>query len=675
MLAALGVAVGLFAAYPDANGDSDLWWHLAYGKQVVESGTWVQQHDAWSWAPVQSDWRYVSWLADAILYGAYSLAGVPGLFAVQALIFGLVIAGYLTLVWRRRGRIEIFDLLVILAVFLAIRPSAIHRKAELFTVLFFAATLFTYVHARVTGRARFAVLPLLFLLWANAHGGVLIGYLLMGALLVGETTARWIGTGLDTGSYRRLVIFGVTALLVTMVNPEGPAMVADWIGALTSADRGVETARIDTLGTTWAQLFPDSAFGAAKAMSAWLIVAGFACAAWCLIRRHRRGEPIDPTLILGTLGFFVVSMQIARGVLYLPLFVMMTSVLWFTRDEERPQFVPGGAVAVLTLASVLITMTTWTPGTWFGTGHDRVHPVEASRFVRENDLPGPLFNDYLSGGYLVWDLAPATKVSFDPRFRVYEDEVRREYLALSGDATPARIEHYTRRHDVKTALVDHRVALPLARAFLASEEWTLVFVGPVASVFVRHDVVPVDVARRIPQNTDPRRWSSLHDSVVLGGAMSLLFERDPGMTVDFLAELDAWDPSIHVHRGILRTGLEQALARIAWTASDGRRHTKDAMNARFAALYQQGNFEAARIVAAGYLIEHPDDATMRFNHACVESRRHNVLVAAAALERALDDGYAKPEAVTRDPDLEALRASPAFAPIADRHGLESGGTR
>jgi hypothetical protein len=57
---------------------SDLWWHIAAGREIVQSGS-VWLVDDWSFTELGSPWRNHEWLADLIFYAWVSLFGIPSL--------------------------------------------------------------------------------------------------------------------------------------------------------------------------------------------------------------------------------------------------------------------------------------------------------------------------------------------------------------------------------------------------------------------------------------------------------------------------------------------------------------------------------------------------------------------------------------------------------------------
>ena len=112
-------------------------------------------------------------------------------------------------------------------------------------------------------------------------------------------------------------------------------------------------------------------------------------------------------------------------------------------------------------------------------------PIKAAAFVREMELPGRLFCDLTSGGYLTWDTPLGDKVYIDGRLEVYDDEF---YLAyMRGLQAPDVWQEQADRAEIDTALLDYCV--PTHRRLIqwlnSDPRWALVYVDEVAVVFVR----------------------------------------------------------------------------------------------------------------------------------------------------------------------------------------------
>ncbi len=70
----------------------DFWWHLAYGREIVRSGT-VPALDVFSYTRAGAPYFDQPWLAQVLMYGGYQWFGATGLQVIQAIL----VAGTYTL--------------------------------------------------------------------------------------------------------------------------------------------------------------------------------------------------------------------------------------------------------------------------------------------------------------------------------------------------------------------------------------------------------------------------------------------------------------------------------------------------------------------------------------------------------------------------------------------------
>ena len=107
-------------------------------------------------------------------------------------------------------------------------------------------------------------------------------------------------------------------------------------------------------------------------------------------------------------------------------------------------------------------------------------PVKAVNFLRENEPPGPMFNNYNWGGYIVWEL-PQYPVFVDGRTDLYGDELLREYLAaiFANSGWRETLDKY----DVNLVFVE--TAAPLARELRLEPGWEEIYQDEMAAIFSR----------------------------------------------------------------------------------------------------------------------------------------------------------------------------------------------
>jgi hypothetical protein len=146
-LAALVVAV----RYAEPSQDNDIFWHMAYARQMLGRGTLAPDATIYSWTPAQNTSIYCAWLGELLLYGLWSVAGLGGLFAARYAVI-VAVAALLWLHAKRRGAENLpFAAMVILFVTLASSAGTV-IKPELWSLLLFNLLLFVFFRARADAR-------------------------------------------------------------------------------------------------------------------------------------------------------------------------------------------------------------------------------------------------------------------------------------------------------------------------------------------------------------------------------------------------------------------------------------------------------------------------------------------------------------------------------------------
>jgi hypothetical protein len=111
--------------------------------------------------------------------------------------------------------------------------------------------------------------------------------------------------------------------------------------------------------------------------------------------------------------------------------------------------------------------------------------VKAVAYLESARPPGPIFNSYNWGGYLIWT-ARDYLVYVDGRTDLYDDAFLREYLSihLAGDDWEAGLD----QAGVNTVIVE--TLSPLARALADTDGWSLAYEDDLAVIYVRE--TPLD---------------------------------------------------------------------------------------------------------------------------------------------------------------------------------------
>lgn len=209
---ALVAAAAFSYGFVPLRASNDVWWHLKAGKVIVEAGGRLPEYDVFTY-PAEVEkiaWHNHEWLAQVIFYQIFDWGGgVPGhLIGLRALIGfkALMLAATFLLVFvavQQRCRcLPLAALIALLA--LDVSRRTLYPRPPVFTYLFLALFLLVLHNwkAKRWPRATLFVLPPLTAVWANLHGGFLVGLIVVFLYGLGEVAEYffWRNGRKETGA-------------------------------------------------------------------------------------------------------------------------------------------------------------------------------------------------------------------------------------------------------------------------------------------------------------------------------------------------------------------------------------------------------------------------------------------------------------------------------------------
>jgi len=179
-------------------------------------------------------------------------------------------------------------------------------------------------------------------------------------------------------------------------------------------------------------------------------------------------------------GVMMACLHVRFVLLFVPFFAPVFSAIlerWFPPYERvKDRF----ALNAILMAAVLIGMFRYFP-----TDADlrkivaKQFPVRAVEYLHGHSVPGPMFNTYGAGGYLVYS---GQRVFLDGRGDVFErGGVLSDYMHITL-LKPGALT-VLNNYGVRSCMLAR--GEPLAIALTASQDWTRVYEDDVSEVFVR----------------------------------------------------------------------------------------------------------------------------------------------------------------------------------------------
>jgi hypothetical protein len=384
--------------FPPALIVNDSWLNLATGREVVHHG--LPSHDDLTVYGLGSTWTDQQWLAQVFMYGVYSLGG----FALLSIATCVSVVGAFSIAAaaaRSLGAGARAFWVMFLPVLVA-APWGWSIRAQMLALPLYTTLLWLLAsEARAPTRRVWLAFPLL-VVWANVHGSVALGALLVG-LLGAYELVRTHGR-----SWARSITLVVLAPLAGLVTPYGPADTVRYYHLLL-----VDPPFAGRV-TEWSRASPGTDTMFFYALAAIAIV---------LVWLGRRRLTFFDVLVLGLT--FAGGVNAIRGIVWFALASMVFLPVAIGRKlESKRQGAPrrGLNVAIATGFTVALVAAAGSlfarDETWF----EDYWPRETVEAVRGELRPGDrVFAPDRFSDWMLFKIPQLRgRVSYDVRFELYD---------------------------------------------------------------------------------------------------------------------------------------------------------------------------------------------------------------------------------------------------------------
>ncbi|MBI5533671.1 MAG: hypothetical protein HY898_13205 [Deltaproteobacteria bacterium] len=468
--------------------DFDTFWHLATGRWIVEHRA-IPPVDPFSFTAGGRELLAVPWLSDLVLYGAYALGGFAMLVVLNVAAAAMT-SGLLILAAREMSTPPSAILAFLPFFVVAAQPRLSQTRPETFGLTFLSLVLLLILRFWRRRDAWLLALPVVTLVWIQAHAGAVLAVPVAGTLVV---------ACLITRAPRRdaLMAFGVFVATLALfgVTKSGRELVH--LGILCS-----ERYSPVMIAHTAEWRHPDFRNG-----DLWVpLVVLLASLVWAIKRPRNAALPVG----LALLGALMVSQAIrhigAALVLSVPLIAGASGAVRVHLLSRLSALLRPALLLLITLGLPLAHLAV-SPvrdsRVSFGFGLDTTRfPIDTYETILK--LPvGRTMNDYHLGGYLIWRRIPEG-VFWDGRnISLYPDSMYDEALRAT-ESSPA-LEAYADRWNIAYGLSPFDGNF--GSAMMQSDRWVPVHHGVAATLFVRRKnldlarqsgVEPLDLLRAQP---------------------------------------------------------------------------------------------------------------------------------------------------------------------------------
>jgi hypothetical protein len=465
---AVAISCVVFAVHPVTANDT--FWHLTCGNEFLRTGR-VPRTDEFTFTNPGAPWVNHEYLAGAIFAVAERIGGIPGVtviatLAVAATAFLLCAAAAL----GPPASIRLFPLVLVPALFGAL-PRLIPRPH----VFSLALTAFLLLVLRRVERGRrrlLWLLPPVVWVWAQLHGGFLVGMVFLGLVavrLLQEPETRTAAC-----------LLALTPILL-LVGPYG-------IETFTFPLRLLRSPTFMSRISEWQPLLGGSPLAQPFCHYAGMLFvgAGIGSSLWL----WRRGKTAaTETLFLVLLALLALKMR--RALAY-PVLLGAVPVTHACACALRRRPVPAWLsllvlplLGVLALGGIPVGAGQYQP-VRFGLGANI--PRAAVSRLEELNVAGKCYNSYSFGAYITYRLWPRLKTAIDSRNLVYSEAFFTAYHRSLRHDTPLRRELLDGTDVALFAAPALPDATPPVLAALCDDpRWHLIYFDDTALLFLEEE--------------------------------------------------------------------------------------------------------------------------------------------------------------------------------------------
>jgi hypothetical protein len=402
---------------------SDTWWHLRAGQEMW-SRHFVMLTDEFSFTARGQYWPNHEWLGDVLLFAGYRVGGLPGVTVLAA--FCLTTATALS--WKLMAASARLNILLM--------AVAIPSLVFVWTVrpLVFSMLLVMIV-LQLGLKSIYWPMPFLFVLWANLHGGVALGLVVLGALAVADAYLGGLSTVWKWG------LRFASAFIGTLLTPLGVRL---WTTIPNSIHKSVANG---------IQEWKPAVFGWRDAPF-WALAAVLVILTATRFRKPVTRDRAGVTFV--ALALLPLAVRYSRNITPFVLAALpaishnLSAIGWdLPRQPERREHYRANfvLVSIAAIACVLVVAFAWRQPLprlqW--------RPVSPAVIAAVESCPGSMYNRFDDGGYLIW-FAPRVPVFVDNRQDPFPLEFLQEHLHSEGSG---QFEPVFQRYAITCAFLPH----------------------------------------------------------------------------------------------------------------------------------------------------------------------------------------------------------------------------
>jgi len=478
--------------------EPDLWWQIRTGEWILEHHQ-IPKQDVFSYTYEGTKWTNVKWGSE-VLFALISKAAAPEcVFLLQAVVSCLTLLLLLKIAQLKIVRTQL-TIPVALIFSLVATEYRIIGRPEMFSHLFTVLFLFFLLKEKKEPSNQIYWLIPLQIVWANLHEAFGIGIVLTTIFVAGDWLEYFlVKRSLFSGKAafpKKISTLLPVQIVSVIINPNGVELL---------------TRPLNILGQVYENKYTTELFDF-KQPEYWqwnvywtiglLVIGGAGALVYFKAQKARLNrfklfvEQFGISYLLTIVAFVYLAATAYRNIIFLvlvffPLFVFGMDAL-LSKISLLQKLTKQANAAFCVLLFLLYCLVVSNKYYELTNSRDRFglevlsthNPTGAAEFIKQNNIRGKCFSDYLTSSHLLWKLQPEFKSFIDLRdLDIFPTSFFNRFAAAV--TFPEEFDKLDSVQHFNYAVLFRPQYLSLHEHLYNSNKFKLVFADAVACVFVR----------------------------------------------------------------------------------------------------------------------------------------------------------------------------------------------
>ncbi|MCF7892878.1 MAG: hypothetical protein K9L77_01785 [Candidatus Omnitrophica bacterium] len=471
----------------------DYLFHIKSGEYILETGQ-VPREDVFSFTQEGKEWDNHEWLYQVLIYKIYQQFGIEGLILFKAIIliiaFFLLTAIALKIDWIFAFFLIFFSLKVSFARF-TLRPDHL-------SFLFFILFLIPFVFKK---KKLLYSLPFIQVIWVNTHGFFFLGPLVLLLYLF----SGWLGKKNHNQFYKKAKIITLFTIFACLINPYPITTLIYPLKIIKDILGGRQTIFYQSIQELRSPLTPFSLnslyikYFIFTSFFAFIFIRPnfFYLFLWAVMALFSLNSMrnfyfyIPAAIALVQNRFFYIKRYFLREVVTVKGFFLIR-ILLFIFIAQISLTTAGQIInAPKTKYSYLdfSLENSVESSSKFFRQRETEYPKKLINFIKNNQLPDNMYNNFNLGSNLIFNFYPKRKVFIDGRAEFYGQDFFRFYNNINS-GNKAALDEAVERYKLKGFIIGYKRDNPPELIFtLYKKGYRCIYFGMDGIIFIKESVL------------------------------------------------------------------------------------------------------------------------------------------------------------------------------------------